>query len=237
VHVFSAVAVVLAVACLSCRRSPQDLENDPAQPRAATCLGPADATTFAVYLHGMDSPTVSDQELGNRDILAHAAAARSIRIALPRARTTCPSDPGARCWGWNFDDAEIDAAATTIADAAQACFGAKPYGVIGFSNGGYLLSKLYRTCRLHDKLHDATWTITFGSAIFEGALEPQPGSLAGCGRIVIVAGTGDSRNFDPTDHLATVLNAKGADVTSLRFEGGHSVSEQPLLQALDVVSK
>jgi predicted esterase len=205
--------------------------------RRVSCLGPSDAKSFAVYLHGMDSPSISDQELGNRQSLARAADALSMRIALPRASIPCPNQAGSLCWGWAFDEAEIDVSARAVKDAAQACFGSQPYGLIGFSNGGYLLSKLLRTCALHVKLPTATWAVTFGSAVFKGPLEPQPASLADCGRLVIAAGTGDTYNFDPTDHLLNALKAKGADVTALRFEGGHLVPEEPLQRALKLAGQ
>jgi hypothetical protein len=71
---------------------------EPAAPslRSATCIGPADAKAFAVYLHSVDAATVSAQELGNRENLARVAEALSIRIALPRAPRACPNHPSSR---------------------------------------------------------------------------------------------------------------------------------------------
>lgn len=205
--------------------------------RRATCLGPADARSFAVYLHGMDSPAISDQEVGNRHSLARAADAFAMRIALPRASLPCPRQAGSLCWGWAFDEAETDASVRAVRDAAQACFGPHPFGLIGFSNGGYLLSKLLRTCALHMKLPTTTWAVTFGSAVLKGPLEWQPQSLAGCGRLVIASGTSDTYNFDPADHLLAALKAKGADVAALRFDGGHEVPEEPLQRALELAAQ
>lgn len=91
---------------------------------------------------------------------------------------------------------------------------------------------MLRTCQLHEKLPSATWVVTVGSAVFKGPLEPQPASLSGCGRMVIVAGTGDAGNFDPADPLLHALQRKGADVASVRFEGGHVVPDEPLRRVL-----
>jgi len=220
---------LLLLAVLACSRRPAPTGDL----REATCIGPADAAHFAVYIHGIDDKAIGDEELANRTNLAHLAAALSLRIALPRATEDCPNQPESRCWGWTFSDGELAAASTTIAKAANACFGDRRYGVIGFSNGGYLLSKLVETCTLHTRLPNSTWGVTIGSATFHGELPPEPASLAGCGHLVVVSGTRDTQNFDPTDHFATVLAAKHADVTTSSFDGGHVVPDEPLRRVLE----
>jgi predicted esterase len=198
-----------------------------------TCLGPADATHFAVYLHGVDEPSVSEQELGNRQSLDTIARSLSMRIALPRASMPCANQPSSLCWGWAFDEREVDVATEAVKRAATSCFGAgHPFGLIGFSNGGYLVTKLLRTCELHDTLPEATWMLTVGSAMNHGPLEPRPEDLSRCGRLVMLVGTHDTYNFDPDDGLLHALEAKHADVSGVRFDGGHVVPEDPTRTAL-----
>lgn len=181
----------------------------------------------------MDASSISDQEVGNRANLALIAEALSIRIALPRATLPCPTQPSAICWGWAFDEREIRVAAATITDAAEACFGERPFGLIGFSNGGYLLSKLFRTCRVEEELPGVSWMVTVGSAALNGEMGPQPASLRGCGRMVILTGVDDTYNFDPADRFLHALEGKGADVRGRRFDGGHVVPDAPLRSVLE----
>jgi hypothetical protein len=136
--VLSGGATVLLLACTRPTISSPDL-------RMATCLGPPDASHFAVYLHGVDQPSVSAQELGNRKSLGAIAKALSIRIALPRASMPCPNEPSSVCWAWSFNEREVDATVEAMTRSAAACFGTgRPFGLIGFSNGGYLITKLLR---------------------------------------------------------------------------------------------
>ena len=48
----------------------------------------------------------------------------------------------------------------------------------------------------------------------------------------MLAGTSDPFNFDPEDHLLHLLEAKGADVRAVRFDGGHLLPEEPLRKVL-----
>ncbi len=220
---------MLLVSVLACSRSPApDL-------RDATCLGPADAKQFVVYVHGIDLATIGDEEVANRSNLAHIADALSLRIALPRAPSPCPDQSASLCWGWTFSNAELTTASTAIANAATACFGNRDYGAIGFSNGGYLLTNLVQDCALHSLLPHALWVVTIGSAMFHGPLPPGPDSLAGCGRLVALSGTRDTQNFDPTDHLVGALAAKHADVTARSFDGGHVVPDGPLRHEIETL--
>ncbi len=137
------------------------------------------------------------------------------------------------CWCWTFDDGEVEAATLAIQSAAGSCFGDRPYGLIGFSNGGYLLSKLLRACALPAKLSRARWMVSVGSAMFKGPLEPRPGSLAGCGQLTLLIGTRDQWNFDPADHFLQVLKAKGAAVDAVRFDGAHELPGPALQRVLE----
>ncbi|APR80738.1 Hypothetical protein A7982_06085 [Minicystis rosea] len=222
------VIALLGVASLGCHRggSAGSGRSD-AELSAARCLGPADARGFAVYLHGVDAERPSAQEIENRRVLDRIAAERSLRIAVPRATRPCPNQPGSICWGWAFDDKEIAAAAGAIDAAARECFGERPFSLLGFSNGGYLLTKMVGTCALRAQVPRAESVLTFGSTMLHGPLPPAPADLRGCGKLVMVVGTGDTYNFDPSGNYLKALLAKGADATEVRFDGGHLVPLEP----------
>jgi dienelactone hydrolase len=150
-----------------------------------------------------------------------------MRIALPRASKPCAGQPSSICWSFDYNDADTDAAADAIRRAAGTCFGEHPFGLIGFSNGGYLLSKLFRTCRLHEKVQHSTWLLTVGSSTYRGALEFEPARLSGCGSMTMIFGSKDAYNADTDDQYLHALQAKGADVRSVRFDGPHLVPEEP----------
>jgi predicted esterase len=200
--------------------------------RTAACVGPHDARSFAIYLHGVDGLTPSQQELANRGVLAALAESMSIRIAFPRATMACPSQAGSLCWGWRFDEPEVAAATSIARTAARSCFGAKASTVIGFSNGGYLLTTLIRTCSLATYLPEASRVITVGAGMMTGRLEAGPESLAGCGELTMLVGNEDEYNFDPTGKLLEALRAKSASVRELRFNGGHLIDKAALAAAL-----
>ena len=204
----------------------------PAELRQATCLGPATASTFAVYLHGVDSPSPGEQEMDNRRTLARLADELTLRIALPRAKAACPEQPGSVCWGWSFGEAEIADAARGVDEAARACFGERPFRLLGFSNGGYLLTKALRSCSLRDRFPRAREVITVGSAMLRGPLEVTPQKLEGCGTLVMLIGTRDTHNFDPSENYLRALSAKGASVRAERFDGGHTLPRDPLRAVL-----
>jgi predicted esterase len=194
-----------------------------------SCLGPPDALFNAVYLHGIDSPSPGDLELANRKNLAAIAEALSLRIALPRASTPCPEQTDMRCWGWSFDQEQLTAGVRAIDQAAQTCFKGRRYGLIGFSNGGFFVGRLLRTCAVRAKV---PWMLTMGSSVLNGPLEAEPRSLAGCGHLVMLAGNGDSDNAEGLDHMVKELRAKGADVVGSRYDGGHEMPSEALRAAL-----
>jgi hypothetical protein len=217
----------LAVGCATPNRSLPTTPTMSADLRQASCIGPTDARAFAVYLHGMDSPSVSDQELGNRQALAEIAEKLSLRLALPRSARRCSEST--LCWGWgSAAPEELEPTFVTIEAAARACFGDRPFGLIGFSNGGYNLTAMFRTCQVRTRLPGAKgWVVTVGSTMIRGPLEPEPEDLSGCGELVMLVGEGDVHNFDPVHNYLRRLQAKRARVRLETFQGGHWVPPEP----------
>jgi hypothetical protein len=159
------------------------------------------------------------------------------REGLLRRRATPqrgrPRICASRCWGWAFDAAELDAAAALVRGSASECFGDRSFDVIGFSNGGYLVNQLLRTCSLRTRLPRASRLITVGAAApLQGTLEAKPVSLEGCGDLTMLVGREDEHNSDPASSLLHALEVKRASVRETRFDGGHLLRGAPLESVL-----
>lgn len=71
--------------------------------------------------------------------------------------------------------------------------------------------------------------MSIGSAKFKGPLADAPARLEGCGQLVLLSGTEDKGGFDSEERYFKLLQEKGADVTSVVFDGGHQVLAEPLI--------
>lgn len=220
----AAALIVLLASCGHVDRSAQ-ASND-----ASICLGSTDASSFAVYLHGIDSRAPGEQELGNRQVLEHIAKTYALRFALPRGPAACGDSI---CWGWQLSPEQRRAAAAVVVASAKKCFppGAH-YGLVGFSNGGYLVLNYLRACELPELLPDVRWSIAVGSGMMGGPIEPQPADLSACGDVTMMIGTADTYNFDPNHNYLHRLEAKHAHVIEVPFAGGHELPEKALGEQL-----
>lgn len=196
---------------------------------APACIGEG-AAVHLVYLHGMGREVPSQAEL---DVLRAFAKAHHARIALPRATRSCPSEAGSSCWGWAFDDDEREAAAYSIDAASAACFSPnEPYGLLGFSNGGYAVLELVAHDEVATRLPRAQWIVAVGASsdvsdpfLASAALGAEP-------PVVMVAGELDAYNFDASDRYAKRLASAGARVASVHYPGGHDLAAAPVAEAI-----
>lgn len=195
---------------------------------APECVGPNNAGKFIVYLHGMDTVLPSKQELENRKVLARLSESLKIRFAIPRAKTTCPTNPSQLCWTWSAKTAaELDSVKVAIKSSANNCFPSKSYGVLGFSNGGVALAALLRLC----ERVDFKSAITVGAA--GGWFSSDPQDLVSCGpKLVSMIGTDDQANQKSVrDFVAHLLSLK-APVKLVEYKGGHALVYDPLYELL-----
>ena len=197
------------------------------------CIGPKDATHYAIYLHGMDTEKPSEQEKINREHLAAVAKELKMKIALPRAPGKCPVNESELCWGWNFKDAkENKAIIATITAAKLNCFvSAKDVGLIGFANGGQAVNQIYRSCNSKN----FAWFISVGAGSAWGSKEAP--DLNTCGPIRLIAGKQDKYNFESIKGFAKWLTEKKADVAITEFEGGLILPEKELKDFLTTLIK
>jgi predicted esterase len=195
------------------------------------CLGSPRAKHFVVYLHGLDAKELSHQEVANRKILEQIAKKLDLRIALPRAQDKCSN---VICWGWALTNEKAKESIPLIKASAKSCFASgTQFGLIGFSSGGYLATKLFRSCMLPSFLPEVNWIVTSGSAMMNGPIEPLPENLEKCGAITMLVGTKDKSNLDPSKNYLHQLEAKKAHIKYVEFEGDHNLFEVPLLQAVE----
>ena len=200
-------------------------------PESTSCIGPQAAKKFFIYLHGVDSNPPSQQELNNRALLEKVAQQKNIRIALPRASMTCPNQPNSYCWGWRFDQDELSKILPMIMDSRKACFNEnKPFGLIGFSNGGYLLTQLYAQKMSALSNLKPTLLIAVGS----GKGPFSPADLSKNPPLVLVIGKQDPFNYDPKEEFFHELQSSKAPVRLIEFDGGHSLELNSLIEALGI---
>lgn len=220
---------IIVMATFSC----ETLQEQGHSNKFSECIGNSSAEKFLIYLHGMDASTPSSQELKNRKQLLLIANELNIRIALPRAIKPCLGQPQSICWSWNHSKEEMTASAEIVEQSANSCFplGAR-YGLLGFSNGAYLLSAVYRNCKLADIFPSADWVVLVGGSKMKGSIGPVPSSLKNCGSMSILNGDQDGFNADIDRNYYQQLIQKGADVKEIFYKGGHELPYKELRDLL-----
>lgn len=189
-----------------------------------TCYGSETAPNGAIYFHGMDSISPSEQELNNRSILKELAEKHKLKIAIPRATSQCPNNKNQICWGWSFNDNEILNISSVIQSSKYSCKLKNTKILIGFSNGAYALNKLYRNCKTNqDQL-----IISIGANILKNKLELEPENLSNCGQLVFISGKHDKYNYDPSNRYPTEIKKKSGNVKLIEFNGGHEMTYETL---------
>jgi predicted esterase len=207
-------------------------QRTPSSDLEVSCLGPENAKSYVIYLHGIDSPAPSAQEVENRRILSDLAKQDDIRIALPRAKSACPTQFGSQCWGWKFDDAELTEILPQILNSRAACFAAeKPFKILGFSNGGYLLLHWYARGMRPSFGDVPDFLITSGSG--KGYVPSDQTNLSSNPPLTLEIGRNDEFNFDSSEKFFHALKDLKAPVTLFEFEGGHNLNADALSKAFE----
>lgn len=187
---------------------------------ATECLGPKDAKKAVVYFHGMDALTSNTSEIGNRETLNKIANELGIGIAMPHAKDKCPKNPDLYCWGWNFYDSKvIDNAIAEATAAKQLCFSeAVETGMVGFSNGGYVVNYTLRNC----KKTPFDWAISMGAGSTWKPEDPIS-DLSSCGKFIFMVGDADTANNSVVHEMSPWLEKRKANYEIVEFSGGHKV--------------
>ena len=192
-----------------------------ASPLDVSCIGPDNATGFLIYLHGMDSNSPSPQELQNRKILNDLASKYNLKIALPRAQMECPTQPGSICWGWSWNSSELTNIIPQILESREKCFPSdQTFGVIGFSNGGYLINHWFQSGLFTDSKAIPRFFISSGAD--RGFVQSTTVELSKNPPLVLIAGDHDVYNHDLSEAYVNVVT----------FSGGHELNEDSLSDTL-----
>lgn len=184
------------------------------------CLGDKSAKNQWIYLHGMDEPEISPQERDNRALMERLSRTMNARIFVPRGNSICQ---GKICWRQNSPE-EVKATFGEIRQAAKSCINPdKPFGFIGFSNGGYIASKIAHFC-LAPK---PAWIVAIGSA---GQFSGE-GNLTDCTPLSLLIGKHDMTREKAKRYFEALTKAK-LKVTYKNFQGGHELIQPVLEDAL-----
>lgn len=192
-----------------------------------TCLGRASARHSAVYVHGKDTLLPSMQELGNRVTFSKIAKELDLRIALPRSKSRCKDNPDLLCWPQD-DTESLLVSSAWIQGSADHCFSKEArFGIIGFSNGGFLASRLVQFCVLPNEV---LWVLSVGSSGSWGRRNKK--DLSHCGRLRLVVGRGDP-HLSYAREYAAHLKELGADVELAEYPDGHTLPFEPIRKVIE----
>ncbi|MEO0334909.1 MAG: hypothetical protein AAF202_00840 [Pseudomonadota bacterium] len=198
-----------------------------------TCMGSPSARNHAVYLHGFTGHKFETSELRNLQNLRKLVNNLDLMIAIPKSPKSCfHKGRRRRCWGTEMTETQARDATRIAAKAAAKCFPRRSdYGLIGFSNGGYVATKVFSYCLAPQISPRLKWIVTIGAAKLWGSGHSRR-NLRSCRPITLVAGKRDRYNYERRQNKFRNLRKKGADISILLFDGGHEVPYGPLLTAL-----
>ena len=193
------------------------------------CLGSQNTKhPLVIYLHGIDSQTMSAQELAQRKTLDALGKKLGLRFFAPRSNTTCSRpNAGKLCWPMQ-SQAQLKQESKRLLGESSRC-GETVSGWIGFSNGGYFVGKLVQHCIDHPG-----WALAIGSA---GSWQAdQTSFLQKCGALSLLIGTKDI-TLPAAKKFAAHLKQRNALIDIHEFEGGHEIKGsalETLLQSLQL---
>lgn len=226
----------LLVGCQSTQQEPapkKKVDLDRAFPEEIKCLGTSKSKNFAVYLHGFTDSNFSGREAKNLAQLKKLGRMMDMMIAIPKSPKGCYQNGQLkRCWGVEMTKSQAVDATELAEKAAHKCFpGGSKYGIIGFSNGGYVATKIFSHCLAPEHSPKLDWLVTVGAAKLwgEGAVGRR---LKSCRPITLVAGKRDVHNYERRQRKFRKLQNKGAQISILLFDGGHEVPFGPMVTAL-----
>lgn len=192
--------------------------------KSVSCIGNNSARNNIIYFHGMDEDPPSSQENENRKILLDLAKKFDVMFALPRGNSTCKNK---RCWN-QFSKKITEDTFRYAVKLSSSCFKRETdFGVIGFSNGGYLTGKISHYCFKPQPI----WSISIGSA---GNIDDfrEDFSLKNCTPIYLLIGKNEM-TYKPAKKYFSDLRSRNANVELIEFDGGHEVPKIALENLLD----
>jgi predicted esterase len=189
------------------------------------CIGPEpeNAKSYMVFLHGAGITGLHNR---NVRVLKQIAEKKKVRFAIPISQWQCTSEKykGQPCWMRGpFEDHSYKPAFEVIEDAAEKCFRNRDYGLLGFSNGGHLVTTLKQHC-VPNKF---TKLIAVGMGV-KGRPTDRPG-LRGCSpQLNVLIGDKDHEYMAITKSSFELLKSRDADITYEVYEGAHELTAESL---------
>ncbi len=158
---------------------------------------------------------------------------RSRLDVIDRAKGTCPGGGPPLCWGAGMTEAQAQQTLRIAHAAVAKCFGAdKIYGLIGFSNGGYMATKIYRSCMERPDGKKIPWFIGIGSEAVTEPVSKWANDLTRCGNLTIIEGIEDQENFDSSGKFISDVLLRNGAARAVQFKGGHLVPFEPTRQLI-----
>ncbi len=226
--------VLLLISLMGCQSKDSGrVDRDDVFDEKFICLGEVGAKNSIVYLHGFTGRNWNGREQSNLKNLRKIAARMDVRIAVPMSKKSCEIRGGEqRCWGVNMTRTQALETLKVTKRAAAKCFEPDSnYGVVGFSNGGYMATKIFGYCLAPRHAPNLDWIVTVGAAKLWGS-GSRRSDLRACRPITLVAGKKDKYNYERRQNRFRQLRRKGAKVSVLLFDGGHELPYGPLITAL-----
>lgn len=231
-HLCLAVAILGITSLSGCDWLKKKTPPVPSRPNAAAldafptlCYGDPDAEGHLVFLHGIMPVGAVPRDLDYAKDFERLAAARHLRIAVPRSTFLCRHDSRKICWGTE-DPQDIAAVYKAVVASAGRCFdAAKPFGLVGFSNGGYHAARVVMRCLAPQP----AYVVAIGSA-GDIALARNE-DLDSCAPLNLLVGTEDGVRNDARAY-ADRMRAKRARVSYATYAGGHVMPFAELEQFL-----
>lgn len=190
------------------------------------CVGDANATQNAIFLHGMRPIAKASAEAqATEKQLETLAKASGVRIAIPQSHTVCQNAKSHYCWGSSSADSIASTYAGIMKSAGQCFDTKKPFVVIGFSDGGYHLSRAVMRCLDPQP----KWSIAIGSA--GNIAHATSSDLSKCSKLTLLVGKSD-QVLSKAKSFEKSMKAKQAQVDFKTYAGGHVVPYDLLAEIL-----
>lgn len=186
----------------------------------AACHGTPQAQEGIIYFHGLDPRKPSKQELFNREQLKKLSERKNFRLAIMRSHYICSKNVA--CWPMSTSK-KIKLTLDQTLKASKSCLGSvNKISAIGFSNGGYYVSKLVQMCHPNPFRK----VIAIGSA---GSWSKKvKGSLEKCGQLDLFVGNKDV-TFPKAKKYYQYLKKRQAHISFHDFPGGHELPKLSLI--------
>lgn len=192
------------------------------------CYGPKNTRVYYAYLHGWDSPNIGQHERLNRRMMKKIAEQNGWRIALVRGRSRC--NGGLRqCWNTRSPQDVVNSWNTINAEV-QKCFPKKTsYGIVGFSNGGYLVASLFNRCIKGP----IKWLVMIGAGQNNRISKV---TVPKCCPMRILMGKSDI-TLKKARAYYQKLKGLGSDVQFITYPGGHIIDQASLVKVINALER